>query len=181
MKLRTASFAAAVLVAAVSPNLSTTAQARPFGFHGGFGHGGWGHGGWGHGGWGWGGVGVGLATGALIGAAIASPYGYGYGYPGYGYGYGYPVGYGYAPAYVDDYDYAPAYGYGYTPAYGYAAATPYWGGYRRYGYGVGYRATASPGWGTAADTEPATSARDMGERSAMAGTEPGTPEWDTEE
>jgi hypothetical protein len=130
MKLRTATFAAALLVAAVSPNLSTTAQARPFGFHGGFGHGGWGHGGWG-----WGGVGIGLATGALIGAAIASPYGYGY--PAYGYGYGYPAGYGYAPAYSYDYDYAPAYAY--APAYGYAAATPYVGGYRRYGYGVGYR------------------------------------------
>src|SRR5438045_8363826 len=63
MKLRTATFAAALLVAAVSPNLSTTAQARPFGFHGGFGHGGWGHGGWGHGGWGWGGVGIGLEIG----------------------------------------------------------------------------------------------------------------------
>jgi len=82
MKLRIAAFAAAVLVAAVSPNLSTTAQARPFGFHGGFGHGGWG----------WGGVGIRLATGALIGAAIASPYGYGY--PAYEYGYGYPAGYG---------------------------------------------------------------------------------------
>src|SRR5947209_17196958 len=86
MKLRIATLAAAVLIAAVSPNLSTTAQARPFGFHGGFGHGGWGHGGWG-----WGGVGIGLATGALIGAAIASPYGYGYGYPAYEYGYGYPA------------------------------------------------------------------------------------------
>src|SRR3954463_8748411 len=134
MKLRTATLAAAVLVAAVSPNLSTTAQARPFGFHGGFGHGGWGgggHGGWGRGGWGLGGVGVGLATGALIGAAIASPYGYGGGYPAYEYGYDYPAGYGYAPAYSYDYDDGPAYGYGYAPAYGYAAATPYWGGYRR--------------------------------------------------
>jgi len=39
--------------------------------------------------------------------------------------------------------------------------------------------TASLGLGTA-DTGPATSARDTGERSAMAGTEPGTPEWDTQ-
>src|SRR6266513_5046437 len=100
MKLRTATFAAAVLVAAVSPNLSTTAQARPFGFHGGFGHGGWGHGGWGHGGWGhggwghggwgWGGVGAGLATGAIIGAALAAPY-----YGAYGYDYGYAPAYGF--------------------------------------------------------------------------------------
>jgi hypothetical protein len=51
--------------------------------------------------WGWRGGGLGwgigaLAAGALIGAAIASPYtyggyysGYGYPYSGYGYGYGY--------------------------------------------------------------------------------------------
>jgi hypothetical protein len=82
-KLRTITLAAALLVASV-PSLSTTAQARPFGFHGGFG-GGWGHGGWGGGGWGWGGaglgLGLGLATGALVGAALAAPaYGYGYGY-----------------------------------------------------------------------------------------------------
>src|SRR5206468_2979999 len=99
-KLRTVTLAAALLVAGV-PSLSTTAQARPFGFHGGFGggwgHGGWGHGGWGGGGWGgggwrgggWGGagLGVGLATGALVGAALASPY--------YGYGYGDDYAYGY--------------------------------------------------------------------------------------
>ena len=44
MKVRTATLAA-VLLAASIPSLSTTAQARPFGFHGGWGHGGWGHGG----------------------------------------------------------------------------------------------------------------------------------------
>src|SRR3954470_15442896 len=99
-KLRTITLAAALLAASV-PSLSTTADARPFGFgggwgHGGFGHGGFGHGGFGHGGfgrvgwgggwrgggwrgggWGWGGAGVGLglglATGALVGAALASP------------------------------------------------------------------------------------------------------------
>ena len=91
------------------------------GFHpGGFGgwHGGWGHPGWGGwrgGGWGWrggywrggywgggcgwGGCGwwPGLAAGALVGAAVTSPYwAYGYGYPYYGYGYPYATaGYGY--------------------------------------------------------------------------------------
>ena len=85
-------------------------------------HGGWGHrGGWGGGGWG--GAGIGLAAGALIGAAIAAPaYGYGYA-PAYGYGYAPAYGYGYdddSPAYAPaayDYGYAPAYGYGYAPAY----------------------------------------------------------------
>jgi hypothetical protein len=58
-------------------------------------------------GWGWGGFGVGLATGAIIGGALARPY-----YPYYGYGY-------YAPAYY----YPPYYGY-YAPRYyGYY---PYW-------------------------------------------------------
>ena len=51
MKLRTTTLAVTVLLAACIPGLSSTAQARPFGFHGGFAHGGWG-GGWGHGGWG---------------------------------------------------------------------------------------------------------------------------------
>src|SRR5947209_15145310 len=83
--IRNATLAVAVLLAAATPGLSSTAEARPFGMHGGFGHGGWGggwgHGGWGHGGWGggWGGVGVGLAAGALVGAALAGP-GWGYGY-----------------------------------------------------------------------------------------------------
>jgi len=39
-------------------------------------------------GWGWGGFGVGLATGAIVGWALARPY-----YPYYGYGYGYPAYY----------------------------------------------------------------------------------------
>src|SRR5689334_15205733 len=84
-KLRTVTLAAALLVASV-PSLSTTADARPFGFGGGWGHGGFGHGGFGRvgwgggwrggwgGGWGWGGaglgLGLGLATGALVGAAL---------------------------------------------------------------------------------------------------------------
>src|SRR4029077_3464887 len=59
-KLRTVTLARALLVASV-PSLTTTAQARGFGYHGGGGFGGfhgggWEHGGWGHGGWGWGGV-----------------------------------------------------------------------------------------------------------------------------
>ena len=78
MKVRTATLAAGLLAASI-PSLSTTAEARPFGFHGG----------WGHGGGGWGGAGFGLAAGALVGAALAAPY---YG-GGYGYGYGYPYGY----------------------------------------------------------------------------------------
>ena len=129
MKLRTATLAAVLLTASI-PNLPTTAQARPFGFHGGFG-GGWGHGGWGHGGWGWGGAEVGLAAGALVGAALAAPYYGGYGYaPIYGDDYGYaPVysdDYGYAPVYSDDYGYAPVYSdnYSYAPAsYAYAPGT----------------------------------------------------------
>ena len=57
---------------------------------------------------------VGLAVGALVGAALASPYyGYGYGYPYYGggYGYGYGSGYGYPSSYAYSY---PSYGYGYS-------------------------------------------------------------------
>src|SRR4051794_15940471 len=132
MKLRTATLAA-VLLAASIPSLSTTADARPFGFHGG---------GWGHSG-GWGGAGFGLAAGALVGAALAAPY---YG-AGYGYGYGYPYGYG-GYGYDDDYGYAPAYSYGYAPVvsygYGYAPRPVYRRhvGYRTYGYRAGYGAYA---------------------------------------
>jgi hypothetical protein len=45
----------------------------------------------------------GIIGGAIVGGALAAPYGY-YG-PGYGYGYGYGPGYGYyggGPAYVAD-------------------------------------------------------------------------------
>jgi hypothetical protein len=128
MKLRISALATAALVAVSVPALSGKAEARGFGIHGGIGHvGGWGgH----HGGFGWGGVGLGLATGALVGAALSAPY-YGYGYPyAYDYDYGYPVAY--------DYGYAPA-----TYTVGYVG--PYWGGYRRhfvrrpYAYHVGYR------------------------------------------
>ena len=67
--------------------------------------------------WGWGGFGVGLATGAIIGGALARPY-----YPYYGYGYsyyGYPAYYpgcypGYCPRYYGYYYGAPRY-YGYYP------------------------------------------------------------------
>ena len=65
---------------------------------------------------GWGpGIGFGLATGALIGAAVASrPYGY----------YGYGPGYGYydAPVYAEPYAYAPVYP-GYYGGYGYGRCT----------------------------------------------------------
>jgi hypothetical protein len=85
-------------------------------WHGGGGawHGGGGawHGGsaW-HGGGGWGGAGVGLAVGALAGAALAAPYYYG-GDPGYCDPY-YGCSDGYAPAYSSGptYGYAPSYGY----------------------------------------------------------------------
>jgi hypothetical protein len=90
--------------------------------------GGWRGGGWG-GGWGWG-LGA-LAAGALVGAAIATPYYYGGYYPYAGYDYPY---YGYA-AY-------PAYGYGgyyrpYRRHYGWHR--PYWrynghGWHRHYAY-----------------------------------------------
>ena len=157
-KLRTVTVAAALLVASV-PSLSTTADARPFGFGGGFGHGGFGHGGfgrvgfgrvgfgqggfgrvgfggggwrggWGGGGWGWGGAGLGLGLAAGALAGAALAS------PYYGYGYGYPYGY-------DDYayDYVPAYSY--APAYSYRTVyrAPYWGyrrhyAYRPYGYGI---------------------------------------------
>jgi hypothetical protein len=132
MRLRLTILAGAALLAAST--LSSPAEARGFGFHGGFGHvggwghGGWGHGGWGHGGWGWGGVGLGLATGALVGAALAAPYYDHYDYP-YSYGYGYPVGYDY-----EYYSYAPPVAVGYVG--------PYWGhrrwAHRHYGYGVRY-------------------------------------------
>src|SRR5690349_3672433 len=138
MKLRIATLTAVLLLAANAPN---TAEARGFGMHGGFGHvGGWGHGGWGHGGLGWGGIGLGLATGALVGAALATPY-YGYGYP-YGYDYygydAYPVAY--------DYGYAPAYSVGYVGPY-WGARRHYWA-HRHYGYRVGlggYRAGVAYG------------------------------------
>jgi hypothetical protein len=138
MKLRISALATAALVAVSVPTLSGTAEARGFGMHGGFGHAGFGHagfghvGGWGghHGGWGWGGVGLGLATGALVGAALAAPY----------YGYGYPYAYDYY-----DYGYPVAYDYGYAPAaYTVGYVGPYWGGYRRpfvrhhYAHHVGY-------------------------------------------
>lgn len=60
-KLLIAILAAALLAASV-PSLSTTAEARLFGLHGGWGGGGWG------------GAGFGLAAGALVGAALAAPY-----------------------------------------------------------------------------------------------------------
>ena len=95
------------------------------------------------GGWGWG-VGA-LAAGALIGAAIASPYYYGGYDPSY-YGYGYPY-YGYSAGYYPTYSYGytttyyPAYSYGYYRPYGrhYGWHRSYWrhsyawhGGYRRW-------------------------------------------------
>lgn len=86
--------------------------------------GGW-HGGWG--GWHGGGFGFGigaLAAGALIGAAIASPYygAYPYdgGYPAYGYGDPYGYSYGYTTTYY------PAYGYYRPYRHFYAGYHPYW-------------------------------------------------------
>jgi hypothetical protein len=89
------------------------------------------------GGWHGGGFGFGigaLAAGALIGAAISSPYYYGAypyyaGYPYYGYGYGYPYGYTYTTTYY------PAYSYSYYRPYRrhyYAAYRPSW----RHSYGM---------------------------------------------
>ncbi len=80
--------------------------------------------------WGWGGFGVGLAAGAIVGAALTAPY-YRYGY----YGYGYPAySYGYYPAYSYSYGY-PAYSYGYSyPRYSYGYSYP------RYSYGYSYPA-----------------------------------------
>jgi hypothetical protein len=137
MKLRTATLAAALVTAAI-PSLPTSAHA--FGFHGGWG-------------WGWGGVGVGLATGALIGTALAAPYyggyAYDYGYPAYGPAYAaygspaYAYDEGPAYAYDDDYGYAPSYSYSsyaYLPSYGYAIDAVSPGTLRHYAYrGSGYR------------------------------------------
>jgi hypothetical protein len=103
-KIRSTALAVTLIAAAV-PALPSTADAAW----------GWRGGGW-RGGWGWGGVGLGLAAGALFGAAIAAPY-----YGGYGYGPGY---YGYNPGY---------YGY-YAPAY-YAPYPAYYGGW---GWGGGW-------------------------------------------
>jgi hypothetical protein len=106
-KVRTTVLAASLIAAAV-PALTTSADAA-WGWRGGWG-------GWRGGGWGWGGFGLGLAAGAIIGGALASPY--------YGY-YGYYPGY-YAPAYYA----SPYYGY-----YGYSGGywgRPYW--HRPWGY-----------------------------------------------
>ena len=73
---------------------------------------------------GWSGPGIELATGVIIGGAIAASGGYDYGYwPGYGYapGYAYAPAYTYAPAYAPGYPYAP--GYAYAPRY---YARPYY-------------------------------------------------------
>jgi hypothetical protein len=104
---RTAVVSLAVLTLSAGALATPSFAAGPWhggggGWHGGgggwHGGGGWRGGGHWHGGGGWGGVGLGLAAGALAGAALAAPYYYdgdpGYpGYPGYGYGYGYAPGY----------------------------------------------------------------------------------------
>ena len=120
------------------------AEARPWGWRGGWGgprvayYGGYRP-------WGWGGGGAvaaglaGLAIGGLIGSALATPaYGYSYpadSYPSYGYSYpayGYPTGYGSYPGYA-----YPAYSYGgyppsnayrsyYSTSYGWGYGNAYW-------------------------------------------------------
>jgi len=99
--------------------------------------------------WGWRGGGLGwgigaLAAGALIGAAIASPYtyggyysGYGYPYSGYGYGYGYGYPYGYSSVYY------PSYSYGYYRPIRrvHVVSHPYW----RHSFGM-YRARHFRRW-----------------------------------
>jgi len=90
-------------------------------------------GGWHGGGWGWGWGAGALAAGALIGAAISSPYYYGGYYPSYGYGYGYP-GYGYGYPYGYTSAYYPSYSYGYYRPYRrhHVWHRPYW----RHSYGM---------------------------------------------
>ncbi|MEE7503606.1 hypothetical protein ACLBXO_25570 [Methylobacterium sp. C33D] len=104
--------ATAAVMALGSVAVTSSAEARPYGYHGGYG--GYGHGYYrGRRGIGTGaaiGLGIaGLAAGAIAaGAARDSYYGGGYGY-------------------------APSYGYGYAPVYGgYGYAAP---GYGYYGYG----------------------------------------------
>jgi hypothetical protein len=60
-----------------------------------------------HGGWGWGpGIAAGVATGALIGSAVAArPYGYGYYYGDPGYAYAEPYVYDTGPTYYGSYGY----------------------------------------------------------------------------
>ncbi len=104
---------AAATLAIGSVAATSSAQARPYGFHGGYGHHGYGYGrGYGRRGIGTGaavGLGIaGLAAGAI--AAGVARDSYGYGAPAYGYS-------------------APAYGYG-APAYG----APAYGSYYGYGY-----------------------------------------------
>jgi hypothetical protein len=120
------------LSAAAKPNAEdggSIVQVRWGGWHGGWGHG------WHGGGWGWG-VGA-LAAGALIGAAIASPYYYGGYYPYYDYGYpyyGYGYPYGYSTAYYPSYSYGyyrPIRRYYFGHRY-YVGHRPYW----RHSYGM---------------------------------------------
>ena len=126
------------------------AEARPWGWRGGWGgpgvayYGGYRpSGGYYRRGWGWGGGGAvaaglaGLAVGGLIGSALATP-AYAYGYPAYGYpAYGYPA-YGYPAygSYPSGYAY-PAYSYGgyppsnayrsyYSTSYGWGYGNAYW-------------------------------------------------------
>ncbi len=87
--------------------------------------------------WGWGGVGLGLAAGALVGAALTAPwyggYDYGYGYPGYAYP---DYAYGYGPVYAHGY---PTYGYGYWTHRHWGYRHWGYGPYRHWGYRYGYR------------------------------------------
>lgn len=91
LKKTSIAIAASIAIIGAGLTVSTPADARYWGHHGG--------------GWGWGGFGVGLGTGLLLGAATYPAWGgyYGYG-PGYGYG-PYAYDYGYGGPYAYDYGY----------------------------------------------------------------------------
>src|SRR5215472_10666201 len=120
--LRTTALTAALMTAAF-PSLTSSAHSA------------WG---W-RGGWGWGGLGLGLATGAIIGGALAAaPYYSDYSYPYYS-SYSYPYYSSYSYPYYSSYSYPYYSSYSY-PSYAYYNPV-YYGGYgywpyRSYGYGL---------------------------------------------
>ena len=101
---------ALAVVAALAATLAVATPASAA-WRGGGWHGGWHHGGSWHGGRGIG-LGLGLATGAIVGSALAAPYYYGgggYGYGPYAYDEGYDGAYAAAPAYSSGDDRDDAY------------------------------------------------------------------------